>query len=65
VTIFEGDVQHRKAVRKISKMQALALARWHAVQGLYFSYRDGNGRWQDVRLVVDMAAWIEREAHHD
>jgi hypothetical protein len=61
VTIYSGSVQGRKGVRTISKMQALALARWHRHPGLYHSYRDGNGNWRDVRVVGDLSAWHGEE----
>lgn len=58
VWIYEGEVHHRKRVQEISKYQALALARWHGDSGVYYSYKDGNDRWQDVYVVGDIDAWF-------
>jgi hypothetical protein len=44
-------------VEKITKMQALALARWHYEPGIYYSRKDGNGNWRDVRVVGDVDAF--------
>lgn len=57
VKIYSGEVQQRKHVRTISRMQALALCRWHGHDGIYNSYKDGNGRWRDVYVVGDIDAW--------
>jgi hypothetical protein len=57
VRVYSGTYENRKSVATISKMQALALARWYGHSGIYFSVRDGNDRWKDVRLVGDIEAW--------
>lgn len=46
LTIYSGPVESRHKVRTITKMQALALLRWHDCE--LASYRDGNGRFQNV-----------------
>lgn len=57
VTICEGKRTHYKAVCKITRMQAIALARWYGHPGIYYSVPASNGRRKDVRLVGDTAAW--------
>jgi hypothetical protein len=57
VVIREGERKHSKTVTTITKMQALSLARWHGHQGIYWSVKDGNGRWIDVRVVGDVNVW--------
>lgn len=57
VSIYTGDVFHRQKIATITRMQALALKRWHSDPGIYHSYRDGNGNYRDVRVVGDIDAW--------
>jgi hypothetical protein len=56
LTIYTGGVNRCKAVRTITRHQAMALARWH--EPLYFSYTDGNHRWCDVHVVGDIDEWF-------
>lgn len=57
VKIYEGSVEHRKYVETINRHQAMALIRWHGHKGIYFGYRDGNGKMIDVRVAGDIDAW--------
>lgn len=52
--VFTGTWEHRKRVGTVTRMQALALSRWHGVRGVYHSVRDGNGRWMDIRIAGDI-----------
>ena len=61
VTIYSGEVTRRKPVQKITRYQAMALARWHHQGGIYYSYQDGAGRWHDVYVVGDVDAWFGDE----
>ncbi len=56
--VYEGEVLHRRKVAVITKMQALALSRWYSNDGMYYSYRDGNDRMQDVYVVGDIDSWF-------
>lgn len=60
--IWSGGVLRRTKVREINRYQAMAYARWHGHQGLYFSYRGANGRMIDVRVVGDIDAWRGEDA---
>jgi hypothetical protein len=57
VWIIERTESGLQRVEKITKMQALALARWHYEPGIYYSRKDGNGNWRDVRVVGDVDAF--------
>lgn len=58
ITIYEGSCYNRRQVATITKMQALALVRYHGHPGVYWGKRDGNGRMIDVRVVGDVDAWM-------
>lgn len=58
VTIHEGERGKSTIVRKITRMQAIALKRWYGHPGIYWSIMDGNGHLKDVRLVGDVDAWL-------
>jgi hypothetical protein len=51
--VFTGAWERRKSVGKVSRMQAMALSRWHGTRGLFNSVKDGNGRWIDIRVAGD------------
>ena len=51
--IWTGAWERRKRVGKVTRMQALALSRWHGTRGVYNSVRDGNGKWIDIRIAGD------------
>ena len=59
--IYTGSVHKRTFVREIKDTQARGYIRWHGNGPLYFSYKDGNGRWCDVRVVGDIDAWYGEE----
>ncbi len=61
VWIIERVGKSLQRVEKITKMQALALARWHHDRGIYYSRKDGNGNWRDVYVVGDVDAWYGEE----
>lgn len=54
--VYEGDVFHRKLVKKISKMSALALIRWHGEERV--AYANGNGNMKEVYVCGDLDAWF-------
>lgn len=54
--LYEGDVFHRRKVGEITKMQALALIRWHGEERV--SYKIGD-RWLPVYVCGDLDAWLE------
>lgn len=58
VNIMAGSWEHRRIIRKVTKMQALALWRWHTEYGgEWISVKDGNGKWYDIRVAGDIDAF--------
>lgn len=57
VWIIERTENGLRCVEKITKMQALALARWHGDNGVYYIRKDGNGNWRNVYVVGDEDAF--------
>lgn len=55
--VFTGSWERRKAASYVTRYQAMALARWHGTQGVFYSVKDGNGRQIDIRVAGDIAAW--------
>lgn len=59
--IFTGAWETRKRVGQVSRMQAMALARWHGEGGLYYMVKDGNDRQIDIRVAGDIDAFYGEE----
>lgn len=57
VHIYTGSWEHRKSVRTVSHNAAMALWRWHGEPVLYYSVRDGNGKFFDIRVAGDIDAF--------
>jgi len=59
VWIIERTKNGERQVEQITKMQALALARWHPSD--MSCYMDGNDNWITVYVVGDVDAWYGEE----
>lgn len=52
--LYTGDVFHRRKVGEITKMQALALIRWHGEERCAYKYGSG---YKEVYVCGDLDAW--------
>lgn len=55
--VYKGPVDRRVLVRRISRAQALAFARYYGHKGLHYQYQDRVDHWQSVRVVGDIEEW--------
>ena len=61
VNVYTLSWEHRMVARRIRKMEAIALWRWHYDAPVYYSVKDGNGRFFDIRVAGDVDAFHGNE----
>ena len=60
IIVYEGSAGQRREVARITKMQALALARWHEETSEDAQVREGDN-WVYVHVVGDTEAFYGDE----
>lgn len=59
VTVYSGTVMKRKKEGTLNRYQAMAYIRWRGHEGMYYCYRNGNGKYIDVRVVGAIENWFD------